>query len=129
MIGQQLEIQPDLPDMLRFVDDQRTTPADEGRQFSQRLTLQVLPDNNILPRDEQGVGIVFPDVTPDQRGFAHSSGTINHNDFTRCDQVDEPGELRLRNVNMSHNINTINVNCVNKQGVILKMVPFSEISS
>ena len=110
MIGQQLEIQSDLPDMLRFVDDQRTSPADEGRQFSQRLTLEVLPDNNILPRDEQGVGIVFPDVTLDQRGFAHSSGTVNHNDFARCDQVGEPGELRLWNVNISHDNNIIIVN-------------------
>ena len=102
MIGEQLEVEADLPHVLGLVHDQRASPADEGAQPGQRLAFEIVPNVDVLAGDEQGIGVVPPHVLADQRGLADPPGAVHDNDPAGRDRALEPFELGVRDVPCGH---------------------------
>ena len=98
VVGQQLQVQADLPHVLGLVHDQRPPPADEGSQLGQGLAFQIFAHGDVFTGHHEGIPVVLPDVTPDQGGFPHPPGAVHHHDLAGSDQTFESDQLRLGDV-------------------------------
>ena len=102
MVCQQFQVQADLSDILRLVDNERPPPADEGPELGQGLAFEILADRDILAGYQQGFRGVVSLVLSDQRRLADTSGAIQNDDSIRGDRAFEPSELCLGNIWVSH---------------------------
>ena len=83
MIRQELQVQPDPPNMLGFVHHQSAPIAHERPQLGQRLALEELAHGDVLAGDEERVRCAFAHVATNQRRLANAPRAVDHHHATR----------------------------------------------
>ena len=104
MISQQLQVRSDLSYILRFIHDERLPCSGKIFQFRNRLTFQVLSDNDVFTAHKQRILIVLPNVMLYQGVFTDAAGTLNYDDLAWSNNRFKLCKLCLRYVrNVLHN--------------------------
>ena len=79
MVYQQLEIEPDVGQLLRLVHHEQSVAANKGFQFFNRLAGQVGCNGDVFAADQQvGCRLAFEKLL-NQGGFTGAPCAINHN--------------------------------------------------
>jgi hypothetical protein len=83
VIDYQLEVETDVRNFLRFINDEETIIADKRPQLVYRLTGEIALNGDVFTAYQKaGSGFSFQEFM-NQRGFSGASGTINDDHFPR----------------------------------------------
>ena len=93
MVDEQLKVQADPFDILRFIDGKQVVVSDKSPELLDRLAFEIASHGNILARDKERCCIGILDKMLEQGSFTNPPRSEDQNRFAGLDQLLQSGQL------------------------------------